>query len=69
MRYEANIACRRQLVAKSRSIEFQEIVETKIQPELDAVAGVRAELEKCIALAKYIQIQGFLNETARTSRS
>lgn len=69
MRYEANIACRRQLAAKSRSIEFREIVEIKMQPELDAVAGVKAELEKCITLAKYIQIRGFLNETARTSRS
>ena len=53
----------------NRPEEFQEIVETKIQPELDAVAGVRAELEKCINSAKYLQLRGFSNETARTSRA
>lgn len=69
MRYEADIACRRQMVAKSRSNEFRDIIETKMQARLKAMNGIKAELEKCISLAKYIQIRGFLNETARTSRS
>jgi len=31
--------------------------------------AVDAELEKCLNSAKYIQIRGFTNETARTGRT
>jgi hypothetical protein len=45
---------------------FYEIVNTKIQPKIDQYTSVSAELEKCVNQAKYIQIRGFNNETART---
>jgi hypothetical protein len=64
---EADINCRRTLGTRGRTEDFAEIVNTKIQPKLDRHKMVSAELEKCINSAKYIQIRGFNNETARTS--
>ena len=50
---------------RGRSEDFYEIVNTKIQPKIARHEMVKAELEKCINSAKYIQIRGFNNETAR----
>ena len=61
----ADINTRRTLGNRSRSEEFAEIVNTKIQPKIDQHKMVVSELEKCINSAKYIQIRGFNNETAR----
>ena len=44
----------------------EEIINMKLQPKIDQYNSVTAELEKCVNQAKYMQIKGFNNETART---
>lgn len=53
---------------KSKNFSFKENIAIKIQPKVDALKQLNVELEKCINLAKYLQIKGFPNETPRTSR-
>lgn len=65
----ADIYCRRTLGERGRHETFYEIVNMKIQPKIDLYNAVTAELENCINRAKYLQIRGFNNETARTSGS
>ena len=62
---EADINTRKTLGNRGRTEDFAEIVNTKIQPKIDQHKMVVSELEKCINSAKYIQIRGFNNETAR----
>jgi len=62
---EADINTRKTLGNRGRTEDFAEIVHTKIQTKIDQHTMVMAELEKCINSAKYIQIRGFNNETAR----
>lgn len=64
---EADIHCRRTSADRSKTQSFYEIVNTKIQPKLDRYNSLNAELEKCLNSAKYLQIKGFNNETARPS--
>lgn len=64
-----DIACRRALAESSRRAEFRELVQTKIGPTLAQHRAVSSELEKCINLAKYLQVKGFQNETARVFSS
>ena len=64
-----DIACRTGLGKLSRSAEFREMVKTKLEPKVSLNSAVTAELEKCISSAKYIQLRGFSNETARTSHT
>lgn len=54
---------------KSKSFSFKENIAIKTQPKVDALKQLNLELEKCINLAKYLQIKGFPNETSRTSRT
>ena len=61
----ADINTRRTLGNRGRSEDFAEIVNTKLQPKINQHRMVSEELEKCINSAKYIQIRGFNNETAR----
>ncbi len=63
----ADIHCRQGQGSRSKTDNFSEMVYTKIQPKIVKHNAVKAELEKCINSAKYIQIRGFYNETARTS--
>jgi len=63
----ADIYCRRQMADRSRDNGFNEVVLTKLQPKVQQHALVDQELEKCLISAKYIQLRGFQNETARTS--
>ena len=63
----ADIQCRQGQGRRSKTSDFEEIVDTKVQPKIVRYNAVKAELEKCINSAKYIQIRGFNNETARTS--
>jgi len=65
----ADIQCRQGVGRRSRSDHFYEIVNMKVQPKLSLLSSVASELEKCVNLAKYMQIRGFSNETARTSGS
>lgn len=63
----ADIHCRQGQGRRSKTSDFEEIVDTKVQPKIIKHDAIKAELEKCINSAKYIQIRGFNNETARTS--
>lgn len=63
----ADLHCRRSVAERSRHEGFSEIVNTKIQPKLDSYKSLNNELEKCLISAKYLQIRGFNNETARPS--
>jgi hypothetical protein len=65
----ADIYCRKGQADKGKTEDFYEIVNMKVQPKIDQLNSVNSELEKCINQAKYIQIRGFNNETARTSGS
>ena len=62
----ADIYCRKILGERGRHETFYEIVNMKIQPKIDLYNSVNSELEKCVNKAKYLQIRGFNNETART---
>ena len=62
----ADIYCRRTLAERSRHHDFNDLVNTKIQTKISNYQAVNSELEKCVNWAKYIQIKGFNNETART---
>lgn len=50
---------------RGRSYEFREIVDTKMRSKILQHQSVCRELEKCVNSAKYLQIKGFQNETAR----
>lgn len=63
----SDIACRRHMAERSRDHDFSEIVFTKLQTKIAQQSQIGQELEKCLNLAKYIQLRGFQNETARTS--
>lgn len=65
----ADIQCRQGVGRRSRSDHFYEITLMKVQPKQSLLNSVASELEKCVNLAKYMQIRGFSNETARTSGS
>jgi hypothetical protein len=65
----ADIYCRKTVGERGRHAGFYEIVNMKIQPKIDLYNSVNSELEKCVNRAKYLQIRGFNNETARTSGS
>jgi hypothetical protein len=61
----ADIECRKKIRDGTNTSEFEEIVNTKLEPKIHLYRAVSRELEKCINWAKYIQIKGFDNETAR----
>jgi len=63
----ADIHVRRNMGERGRTQDFYETVITKIQPKIDQYNLVSSELEKCVISAKYLQLRGFSNETARTS--
>jgi hypothetical protein len=62
----ADIYCRKTLGDRGQTESFYEIINMKIQPKIDLYSSVVSELEKCVNQAKYMQIRGFNNETART---
>jgi hypothetical protein len=63
----ADINYNKQVAHKGKNHEFQELVITKLESKVGHYSLVDRELEKCLNLAKYIQLKGFQNETARTS--
>lgn len=65
----ADIHCRKTMASRSKHEDFYETVSAKIQFKIDYLESVDAELEKCLNSAKYMQIRGFSNETARTGRT
>lgn len=62
---QAEIDCGREISQRRANANYKEIVNTKLQPKILKYNAVKTELEKCISWAKYIQIKGFDNETAR----
>jgi hypothetical protein len=66
---ENDIVCRSGMQKLSRSALTREIIKTKLEPKIALNSVITAELEKCISSAKYIQLRGFSNETARTSHA
>jgi hypothetical protein len=64
----ADIRARQYLSERSDRSQFAEIVETKLEPKIRYLNTIKAELEKCVNSAKYLQLRGFSNETARSSR-
>lgn len=64
----ADIHVRQQVSNRCNHAQFAEIVETKLEPKIRYFNTIKAELEKCVNSAKYLQLRGFSNETARTSR-
>ncbi len=58
---------RQQHINTSKKVEFRDLVTVKLQPMQDKLTATVSELEKCINLAKYLQLKGFNNETLRTS--
>lgn len=60
-----DIATHRGLADRSRNAGFREIVMTKLAPKTIQLRAVENELEKCVISAKYLQLKGFQNETAR----
>jgi hypothetical protein len=65
----SDVQLRRSIAERSRSESFYENINLKLQPKIDVLNMLNNELEKCINSAKYLQIKGFANETARTGRS
>lgn len=60
-----DIHCRQTQCKQTRKQDFYDTVDIKVQPTIAMHQAVTAELEKCVNHAKYIQIRGFHNETAR----
>lgn len=64
-----DIECRQRVADRGRSADFEEMVKTKLEPKIKLYQAVNSELEKCLNRAKYLQLRGFSNETARTGRA
>jgi hypothetical protein len=64
---EADLYVTRSQADRTRNEGFAEVVLTKLQPKVERLSWLNNELEKCLNSAKYLQLRGFQNETARTS--
>lgn len=65
----ADIAVRTRLKAQFKDPQTAEIVESKLTTRRHRLEFVETTLTKCVNRAKYLQIRGFNNETARIGRS
>jgi hypothetical protein len=63
-----DIEQRRRVAETSTNTRFRETVLIKLEGKLSFHRSVAAQLEKCIDRAKYLQLRGLQNETARTRR-
>ena len=64
-----DIKVRSALASKFKNKELRLAVEPKINSRKDRLKLLDFRLDKCINLAKYMQIRGFSNETVRTGRT
>jgi hypothetical protein len=62
----ADIECHRRQIINTKNSNFADTVEAKLGVKTAKLEAINTELEKCIKTAKYFQIRGFSNETART---
>ena len=68
-RLEDDIAVRSSLSERFRTAAARDTANTKIDTKKCNLRQVRLQLDKCVNLAKYWQIRGFNNETARSGRT
>ncbi len=64
-----DITARETLNRKSQDPIRREIVDAKLSTKKIQLRAITEQLDKCVNLAKYWQIRGFNNETARTGRT
>ena len=64
----ADLRTRAALCKNIQQPQWRENVELKIQRKKDRLENIEFQLDKCVNLAKYWQLRGFNNETARTGR-
>lgn len=64
-----DINVRTAVAERSKNFDFRDSVGTKLETKIIHKKQLENQLAKCINWAKYIQQQGFENETARTSRN
>lgn len=62
----ADVECHRRQMATTKNNEFADTIAAKLSVKIAKLEAINTELEKCIKMAKYFQIRGFSNETART---
>ena len=67
-RDQADIEVRGQLARRLRDVNRREMAMLKADQRRQQLELTELRLDKCINLAKYWQIRGFNNETARTGR-
>lgn len=64
-----DISMRKSLLTRSTNTRTRDTVAAKLQQKDSNLRSVISQLEKCISRAKYLQLRGFINETARTRRA
>jgi len=65
----ADLHTRSALLKNIQQPHWRENVELKVQRKRQRLQQIEIQLDKCVNLAKYWQLRGFNNETARTGRS
>jgi len=65
----ADVIARQHLAKKIQDVHHREAVNNKVDTRQKRLREVSRQLDKCVNLAKYWQIRGFNNETARTGRT
>lgn len=63
-----DVETRTHLAKKIRDPQHKSNVNLKINRKIEQLKQTQERLDKCVNLAKYYQIRGFNNETARTGR-
>lgn len=64
----ADVRVREHLARRIQQPVYRENIGIKISHKKRQLSEAKERLDKCINLAKYLQIRGFNNETARTGR-
>lgn len=64
-----HLDCLQKLAQRAKTVESYDIIFAKITAQKVHINSVETELNKCVSLAKYWQIQGFSYETSRTINS
>lgn len=65
----ADLFVRSTLAAGFKNYTIRSAADTKISAKRDRLSQLNFQLDKCVNLAKYWQIRGFNNETARPGRT
>lgn len=65
----ADISTRSYLRQRMKNSNLREAVDAKLDARRLRLHGVQTSLDKYVSMAKYWQIRGFNNETARTGRT